>query len=83
MISKIPTYALKKIKITKSSFVLVVLLFVITFSFLFFKIFETLVILGLFYFISLPIGFIHFLKLKKKYDKNKKNNNSLISDEII
>jgi CDP-diacylglycerol--serine O-phosphatidyltransferase len=38
MISKIPTYALKKIKITKSSFVLVVLLFVITFSFLFFKI---------------------------------------------
>jgi CDP-diacylglycerol--serine O-phosphatidyltransferase len=69
MISKIPTYAFKKIKITKGVFILIALSCVIFFSFLFKNTFETLSIFGLLYFLSLPISFFHFSSLKKKYGK--------------
>jgi len=69
MISKIPSYSFKKLKLTKSSFLILALGTVIFFSLLFKNTFETLTILGILYFVSLPISYIHFLKLKKKYDK--------------
>ena len=83
MISKIPTYAMKKIKISKSSFVLLALSSVLFFGLLFNKMFETLTVLGIFYFISIPISFVHFSKLKSTKDINYKKGDSLISDEII
>jgi len=83
MISKIPTYAMKRLKISKSSFVLLALSSVLFFGLLFNKMFETLTFLGIFYFISIPISFIHFSKLKKTKDNNYKKGDSLISDEII
>ena len=83
MISKVPTYAMKKIKISKSSFVLLALSSVLFFGLLFNKMFETLTILGICYFISIPISFFHFTKLKKIKDNSNKKGDSLISDEII
>jgi hypothetical protein len=36
------------------------------FSMLFYKTFETLAVVGLIYFISIPISFLHYVNLKKK-----------------
>jgi len=83
MISKIPTYAMKKVKISKSSFILLALSSVLFFGLLFNRMFETLTFVGFAYFCSIPISFIHFLNLKKIKEKNLKKGDSLISDEII
>ena len=83
MISKIPTYAFKKIKISKNIFILLALSSVLFFGLLFNKTFETLTIFGIVYFLSIPISFVHFLKLKKFKEKTSKKTDSLISDEII
>ncbi len=83
MISKIPTYALKKIEISKNLFVIISLVFVLYFSLLFNKTFETLTITGIVYFLLLPISFFHFIKLKSLHDKSNKKGDSIISDEII
>jgi len=66
MVSKIPTYAVKKIKISKNLFILTSLGLVFLFSMLFYKTFETLAVVGLIYFVSVPISFFHYLNLKKK-----------------
>lgn len=66
MVSKIPTYAVKKIKISKNLFILTSLGLVLLFSMLFYKTFETLVVVGLIYFISIPISFLHYVNLKKR-----------------
>ena len=66
MISRIPTYAIKQVKISKTIFIFLALGFVLFFSFLFQNTFETLTILGFIYLLSIPISFIHFLKLRKK-----------------
>ena len=84
MVSKIPTYAFKKIKISKNIFILLALFFVLYFGLLFNKTFETLVITGIIYVLLIPISFLNFLKLKKTYYKNfKQDSDSIISDEIF
>jgi len=83
MISKIPTYAFKTLKLSKSAFVILALLFVIIFMMLFYKTFEALTIIIIVYLSTIPISFIHFLKLKKNKSKKNVNSDSLISDEII
>jgi len=42
---------------------------VLFFGFLFKNTFETLAILAIFYFISLPISYLHFAKLNKQHEK--------------
>ena len=69
MISRIPTYAIKQVKISKTIFIILALGFVLFFSFLFQNTFETLTILGIVYLLSIPVSFIHFLRLKKKHAK--------------
>ena len=69
MISRIPTYAIKQVKISKTIFIFLALGFVLFFSFLFQNTFETLTILGFVYLLSIPISFVHFFRLKKKYAK--------------
>jgi len=83
MISKIPTYAVKKIKISKSFFILLVLVLVLFFGLLFNRPFETLTIIGLIYFILIPVSFFHYMNLKKTYDKKIKKGDSIISDELF
>ena len=69
MISRVPTYAIKQIKISKTIFIFLALGFVLFFSFLFQNTYETLTILGFVYLLSIPVSFIHFSRLKKKYVK--------------
>ena len=69
MISRIPTYAIKQIKISKTIFIFLALGFVLFFSFLFQNTFETLTILGLIYLMSIPFSYVHFLRLRKKHGK--------------
>ena len=85
MVSKIPTYAFKKIQITKNIFIILVFIFVLYFGLLFNKTFETLVITGIFYVALIPISFYNFINLKKTYEKNikRKDSDSIISDEIF
>ncbi len=73
MVSKIPTYAVKKIQFTKNTFILFYFLIVSLFSFLFFQTFETLVIIGFVYIFSIPISFFHYLKYSNPNKKNKLN----------
>ena len=65
MISRVPTYAIKQIKISKTIFIFLALGFVFIFSFLFQNTYETLTILGFVYLLSIPVSFIHFSRLKK------------------
>lgn len=85
MVSKIPTYAFKKIQITKNIFIILVFIFVLYFGLLFNKTYETLVITGIFYLLLMPISFLNFINLKKTYEKKakRKGSDSIISDEIF
>ena len=85
MVSKIPTYAFKKIKITKNIFIILAFVFVLYFGLLFNKTYETLVITGIIYLLLMPISFFNFINLKKTYEKKatRKDGDSIISDEIF
>ena len=85
MVSKIPTYAFKKIQITKNIFIILVFIFVLYFGLLFNKTYETLVITGIFYLLLMPISFLNFINLKKTYEKKakRKDGDSIISDEFF
>jgi len=85
MVSKIPTYAFKKIKITKNIFIILAFIFVLYFGLLFNKTYETLVITGTIYLLLMPISFFNFINLKKTYEKKakRKYGDSIISDEIF
>ena len=69
MISRIPTYAVKQIKISRSVFILIALCTVLFFGFLFKNTFETLTIVGFIYLFSIPVSLIHYLNLNKRYEK--------------
>jgi len=85
MVSKIPTYAFKKIQITKNIFIILAFVFVLYFGLLFNKTYETLVITGIIYLLLMPISFFNFINLKKTYEKKakRKYGDSIISDEIF
>jgi CDP-diacylglycerol--serine O-phosphatidyltransferase len=71
LISKIPTLSLKKISIAPKLTVFILLSIGIIFVLLLFFTFETLLILGLIYLITLPITtFIYFRQSKKLVEKN-------------
>ena len=66
LISKIPTYSLKKISVKRSTTVFLMFGIVLLFVLLFIFPFQTLVTASILYILSFPISFIHFLKLEKK-----------------
>lgn len=83
MVSKIPTYAFKKIKVSKP-FVLIIMIFsVLIFGFLITYTFETLFIIGIIYIFSIPISFIHHKDIRKKYNLKKDSKESLISEDLL
>jgi CDP-diacylglycerol--serine O-phosphatidyltransferase len=71
LISKIPTFSIKKIKI--SSGLTIFLLFGITILFVsvIFFTFEALLIVGIIYLLTIPISFILHKKTSKKFNSNK------------
>ena len=83
MISKIPTYAFKKIKVTKAYILMIMLSSVLLFGFLINYTFNTLFVLGAVYLISIPISFFHFKYLKKKHNLKSNSKESLISEDVL
>ena len=74
LVSKIPTLSLKKISISSKTTVFLLLTVGLIFISLLFYTFETLMMFGMIYLISIPISFLIYRKQKKKYS-------SKISDE--
>ena len=75
MVSKIPTYSLKRILISRNSAIFLLLGIGIYVSLLIFYTFKTLFFTGIVYLLLIPISFFHFRK------KNKKSFKSVIDDD--
>ena len=74
LISKVPTYALKKISVPRNMTIFLLLAVVSYFGLLLIYTFNAIVISGLIYFIMIPISFIHYTKLSKNFkDQNTLN----------
>ena len=67
LISKVPTYALKKISVPRTMTIFLLLGVVFYFGLLLIYTFNAIVISGLIYFILLPVSFIHYNNLSKKF----------------
>ena len=67
LISKVPTYALKKISVPRNMTIFLLLTVVLYFGLLLIYTFNAMVISGLIYFIMIPVSFIHFNNLRKKF----------------
>ena len=65
LISKIPTFSFKKIKIKPSFTIFILLAAGISLVAIMFFTFETLFLFGLFYFFSIPLSYYAFKKKKK------------------
>ena len=66
LISKVPTYALKKISVPRSMTIFLLLAVVLYFGLLLLYTFNAIVISGLIYFIMIPISFMHYSNMKKQ-----------------
>ena len=66
LISKFPTYALKKISVPRSMTIFLLLAVVLYFGLLLLYTFNAIVISGLIYFIMIPISFMHYNNMKKQ-----------------
>jgi CDP-diacylglycerol--serine O-phosphatidyltransferase len=65
LISKFPTYALKKISVPRNMTIFLLLAVVLYFGLLLIYTFNAIVISGLIYFIMIPVSFIHFSRMSK------------------
>ena len=66
LISKVPTYALKKISVPRSMTIFLLLAVVLYFGLLLIYTFNAIVISGIIYFIMIPISFLHYNNMKKQ-----------------
>tara|TARA_B100001173_G_scaffold113675_1_gene98556 strand:- start:199 stop:996 length:798 start_codon:yes stop_codon:yes gene_type:complete len=69
LISKIPTYALKKISVPRNMTIFLLLAVVIYFGLLLIYTFNAITISALIYFIMIPVSFIHYTKLSKNFEE--------------
>ena len=67
LISKVPTYALKKISVPRRMTIFLLLGVVLYFGLLLIYTFNAIVISGLIYFVMIPVSLIHYKKLSKKF----------------
>ena len=65
LISKVPTYALKKISVPRNMTIFLLLAVVSYFGLLLIYTFNAIAVSGLIYFIMIPVSFIHYTKLSK------------------
>ena len=68
LISKVPTYSLKKIVVPRTMTIFLLFGIVLFFGLLLIYTFNVMVISGLVYLCLIPISFIHYVKLNKKLD---------------
>jgi len=74
LISKIPTYSLKKIVVPRTMTIFLLFGIVLFFGLLLIYTFNVMVISGLAYICLIPISFMHYIKLNKKLDVTKTEN---------
>ncbi len=67
LISKIPTYSLKKIIVRRSTTIFLLFSIILFFGLLLIFTFNTIFIAGLIYLLIIPISSMHYLSLKKKF----------------
>tara|TARA_Y100001936_G_C15686945_1_gene463997 strand:- start:131 stop:631 length:501 start_codon:yes stop_codon:yes gene_type:complete len=67
LISKIPTYSLKKIVVKRSTTIFLLLTIVLFFGLLLIFTFNTILISALIYLFIIPVSSMHYLSLKKKF----------------
>ncbi len=67
LISKVPTYAFKKISVPRKLTIFLLLAVALYFGLLLIYTFNAVLISGLIYFLMIPISFIHYNKLSKKF----------------
>jgi len=68
LISKVPTYSLKKIVVPRAMTIFLLFGIILFFGLLLIYTFNVMVISGLVYLCLIPISFIHYIKLNKKLD---------------
>ncbi len=81
LISKAPTYALKKISVPRNMTIFLLLAVVSYFGLLLIYTFNTMVISGLIYFTMIPVSFMHYNKLSKNF--NEKNISNEEHEDIL
>jgi len=81
LISKIPTYSLKKIVVPRSTTIFLLFVVVLFFGFLLIYTFNTLIISGVIYLLMIPISSAHFLLIKK--NKKIKNENIDHHEDVL
>ena len=68
LISKIPTYSLKKIIVPRAMTIFLLFSIVLFFGLLLVYTFKMMILFGLIYFCFIPISFMHYQKLNKKFN---------------
>ena len=74
LISKIPTYSFKKIKVQRNFTIFLLLGIVFYFGLILIYTFNAIVLSALVYFLIIPISSFHYLKIRKKYNFQDENN---------
>ena len=74
LISKIPTYSFKKIKVQRNFTIFLLLGIVFYFGLILIYTFNAIVLSALVYFLMIPISSVHYLKKRKKYNFQDENN---------
>ena len=67
LISKIPTYSFKKISVPRNMTIFLLFTVVLYFGLLLIYTFNAIVLSGIVYFLMIPISFIHYANLNKKF----------------
>jgi len=70
LISKIPTYSLKKIVVPRSTTIFLLFVVILYFGLLLIYTFNTLIISGVLYLLMIPVSAVHYSIINKK-NKNK------------
>ena len=71
LISKFPTYSLKKIVVPRQMTIFLLFAIVLYFGLLLIYTFKVIIVSGIIYLLFIPISYVHFIKLNKK-NKNQK-----------
>ena len=74
LISKIPTYSFKKIKVQRNFTIFLLLGIVFYFGLILIYTFNAIVLSALVYFLMIPISSVHYFKIRKKYNFQDENN---------
>ena len=68
LISKIPTYSFKKIKIQRSFTIFLLLGIVFYFGLILIYTFNAIILSAIVYFLLIPVSSVHYLSMRKKYN---------------